>query len=148
MNCEKFEFFGYETRGECLLEQEKFDISTIGWQTNQQSTDSTQSNLGQILGVIAVAIIASLGFVFGTFYLIRYLIVRKIVGLFASAMSRPFKASQAKVWKKPSLKRLIKKLQPDTSDLQKNLSKIRKIFVKTESEDLEAGNLKVSNILI
>ena len=143
MNCEKFEFFGFETRDECLHEQENNHLTTIAGQT----TPINDGNTGKMLGITIFSIIAFFGFILGVGYLIRYLIIRKIVGLFTSAMSRPFKASQSK--KPKSLKQLLKKLRPDRSDLEKNLSKIRKIFVKTESEvDLEAVYLKVSNIFL
>ena len=143
MNCQKFEFFGYETRDECLHEQENYHLTTIDGQTKPINDENT----GKMLGITILSIITFFGFIFGLGYLIRYLIIRKIVGLFTSAMSRPFKASQSK--KPKSLKQLLKKLRPDRSDLEKNLSKIRKIFVKTESEvDLEAVYLKVSNIFL
>ena len=139
MNCEKFEFFGFETRDECLHEQENYHLTTIAGQTKPIN----DGNTGKIMGITIFSIIAFFGFILGVVYLIRYLIIRKIVGLFTSAMSRPYKPSQTRAWKKPSLKQLMDKLRLDRSDL----SKINKIFAKTESEvDLEAVNLKVSNI--
>lgn len=142
MNCEKFEFFGYETRDECLHEQENYDLTTITGQTNPIN----DGNTGRMLGIIIFSIIALCGFILGAGYLIRYLIIRRIIERYASAMSRRFpQTSQSK--KPKSLKQLLKNIRLDGSDLEKNLSKIRKIFVKTESEaDLEAGDVKVSNI--
>ena len=145
MDCKKFIYFGYESETECLQANHGILTTTMGWQTQFEEVQTNKTAL-EIIGIIALAIIIILSISFGIKNLVQFLLIRTIVRLYNDLhRTREYPSYQPSL--RARLRNLMKKLELNKTDLERNLSRIKKLFTKIDTEsDLEAGknNDKVS----
>ena len=145
MDCKKFIYFGYESENECLIANQGILTTTMGWQTQFEEVQTNKTAL-EIIGIIALAIIIILSVSFGIKNLVQFLLIRTIVRLYNN-LHRTREYPSYKPSLRARLRNLMKKLELNKTDLERNLSRIKKLFTKIDTEsDLEAGknNDKVS----
>ena len=114
INCEKFLFYGYENKQECLLANKPIPTTSESFMTgltyqptmatsqlitSTVAESDTSNALIKPLIIILITIIALFGFLGLALCIVKRLIIRTIVRRFADAIQTKFKASKlAGIW--------------------------------------------------
>ena len=132
LNCEKFIFYGYENKQECLLANEPTTTEPfMTGLTNQQSTSAETTSDHNPAIIIILTIIAVFGFLGLGWCILKRLIVREIVRRYTDAMKTKFKASKLKAaWDSGKNKKIAK----DLNFIAKMRNKIAKKTSDLESQ--------------
>ena len=134
INCNKFLFYGYENRADCLINNQPTpSMTTMTLSepiTSATAAESTNASINPML-IIFITIMALFGFLGLAWCIVKHLIIRTIVRRFADAMQTKFKASKLKAAWEDAKNEIIGK------DLD-FISQLRKKLAKKTKDDLES----------
>ena len=135
MDCNKFIYFGYESRRECLLatQTNDGDVSTEpNWTDPRESTNTINPFI-----IIMITVVGLLAFGSLLFCIFKWLVVRQIVKIYLDHMKRPFKPAKND-WVKKTMKNI--KTKDYAIEYLQKLSQIKKMFMSTTLDSDEEAN--------